>query len=287
MQADANPKPTYSTTHAVMDPAHCRAKGLVCCTQKGKERKKLRAWIGKGQSADDGFAGLEFVGPDTLSPADIKVLYVLIALSNKEGKELPLDPKTEHGLQLRALADEKVEPAYKSEPSLSIKTSYRQIAKEVGIDPDSGTSIATVRDSVERMSNVVIWRQMPQPPQGGQKRAPVREQMGTLLCRTRIADPDTPIFVAIDRQLTKTILEKLPYTRIGLDEVRRLSDPGVAIHMRLCSHLGHGDSWKFAVDTLAFYAWPDATANANTLKKRKAIVRKVLSELAGDRKSVV
>ncbi len=271
-------RPKYATTHARHDRSHVLAGGLFRSLAKGQQASmKLRAWYGDGKSADDNLTGIEFVGPDPLGALELRVLQVLIALAAQKKQSLPTQPNTPDGVSLRGLIDSNRDClTCAADQHLVVRSSFRQIAIECGLDPESVAGFRRVRKSMERMANVSIWKQTAVPG----KASALRWKIGSLLEQVITQDEKTPLLVAINAQLSETILNGHQYTRIQLDEARALSDPGVLIHQRLCGSIDQGKKWTFAVGTLAAYAWPDLETLPHTMRRRKQTVRKVLAELS-------
>jgi hypothetical protein len=253
------------------------AGGLFRSLAKGQQEKtKLRAWYGLGKSAEDNKSGIEFVGPDPLGALELRVLQVLIALASKIKNPLPPEPKTVEGQSLRQVVDENRDIARARDQHLAVRTSYRKLAIECGLDPDSTSGFKRVRKSIERMANVSIWEQT---EVSGTTKA-LRSKIGSLLEQVVTQDEKSPVLVAINARLSQTILNGTQYTRIQLDEARALTDPGVLIHQRLCGSVDQGKKWTFSISTLASYAWPDAAKLPHSMRRRKQAVRKVMVELA-------
>lgn len=268
----------FETTHARHDRTHVLAGGLFRSLAKGQQDAlKLRAWYGQGNSADDNLTGIEFVGPDPLGALELRVLQVLVAMAGKKPNPLPPQPKTPEGNSLRSIIDQNRDcQARPDDQHLAVRTSYRQIAIECGLDPESASGFKRVRKSMERMANVSIWQQTAVPG----KKSAIRWKVGSLLEQVITQDKKSPVLVGINAMLSETILSSKQYTRIQLDEARALSDPGVLIHQRLCGSVDQGKKWTFSIETLAAYAWPDASLQPHSMRRRKQNVRKVLDELS-------
>lgn len=250
----------FDLTHAKHDTMHCLAPGLFQSLRRG-ERKKMKLDVtydyGKNESA-------RFVGFEPLGADDMRLLQGIIAMSGPDGLLLNDRPPTKLGRHLRALMATKGEA--KNKNALAVNINIVQLLSEIGLT-DGGENIKAVYASLLRMSNVTILI----------KRG---SQQATFHLLSYALDENSgKLFVALNPRLAEAILGDRPYTRIDMNEIRALnSDPARLIHQRLCGWLGKEPA-KVSMETLINYVWPKVTDNPNTLKTRKAAVRKAIAEL--------
>lgn len=259
----------FDLTHARHDPAHCLAPGLFRSLKRG-ERKKLKLDVTYQHGPN---TTLRFIGFEPLDSQDMRVLQGLVAMAAVAGDGgrgilLHPEPRTEAGQQLRLLLETKFDAIAKD--ALVVKGSYRQLARELGYaDPDGGSALRTIRESIERMWAVSVIVE-----QDG-KRLGFR-----ILSEYASDDAHGRLFVALNPRLADAIIgNNSQHLRINMNEVRALaSDPARLIHQRL-HWINQGSTHEVKMDTLCEYVWYESTDNPSTQRTRQATVKKALAEL--------
>lgn len=258
----------YDLTHARHDPAHVLAPGLFRSLGPG-DRAKMKLDVTYVHGQDQ----LEFKGHEPLGVDDMRVLQGLVALAGPEGLILrDEDALPDSGRQL--ILDLFSPPAVIAEAgrkpdTLVVRDSFRRLAREIGMD-EGGKGLKAIRTSVERLFGVTVFAQ------SGKRRVGMR-----LLSSYASDEGSGDLYVALNPRLAGAIFGDRQHIRIELAEVRALgTDPARLIHQRLCGWVDAGKSGKATIETLAAYVWPVPTEVESTLKKRRATVRKALTELS-------
>lgn len=245
----------FELTHSRFDPTYCLAPGLFRSLQKGE---KTQLDIVYEFSANKRF---EFNGPELLGAVDLRVLQGLIALAGPSSKDLPPEPSTTTGKNLRA-ALALTEGALEMN-ALVVKLSYGALAREVGYANARDTK--PIRRSIERLAQVSVCAS------DGQKK------QGYRLIACDISSGS--LHVALSPGISQAITNRGRHARIELGEVRGLkSDPARLVHHRLCGWIDQGKSQKVSLDTLCSYVRPDE-ASPQTQKKRRQTLRNIFPEL--------
>jgi len=259
----------YDLTHVRHDVAHVLS-GLFRSVPRGK-RKGMKLDI-TYQFQDE---TIRFLGYEPLGVDDLRVLQGLIGLAaiggeNGRGILLPPEPATEDARQLRLALKTEFDAAHLD--GIVVKNSFRNLAREIGYkNPDSGSTLNSIRECIERMWSVSIIVEK----EG-------RKQGFRLLSEYASDEKDGRLYVALNPRITAAITAGKggQYYRIDMAEIRALkSDPARLIHQRL-HYINPGERRHVKIDTLASYVWPDK-CEPNTLKKRHQTVRTALLELAG------
>lgn len=259
----------YSLTHARHDPAHCLTPGLFRSLKRG-ERKKIKLDI----LYQFGQVSLRFWGPEPLDVTDLRVLQGLIAMASVAGNDgrgimLFPDTKSQSGTNLRVLMDLKWDAMGKD--AMVVKSSFRKLAKEIGYSNDGGSTIKTLRASIERLFAVSVIAERK------------NKKMGYRLLSGYASDEDSgKLFVALNPRLAGAIIGDQPHTRIEMEEVRGLkSDTARLIHQRLCGWIDPGKKGKVCLGSLCDYIWPEPVINpkSSTTRERRSTTKKALSEL--------
>ena len=87
------------------------------------------------------------------------------------------------------------------------------------------------------------------------------------------------LMVALNPRVALAVFGDQPYTRINMDEVRKLKGgPARILHQRLCAIISQGQRRKILPDTLISYIWPDPIEGA-AKRKRLMTLRKALAEI--------
>lgn len=252
--------PIYDLTHARHDTAHCLAPGLFRSLKRG-ERKKSKLDItydyGKNES-------MRFIGFEPLGADDMRLLQGIVAFSGPNGVMLTPKTKSDIGRQLRMFLDPKFEAL--EQDALVVRESLTRMLHEIGLT-DGMENIKALKASLIRMSNVTVI------VKSGTKQASYN------LMSHAFDESDGRLFVALNPRITEAVLGQRKFAMINMSEVRKIkSDPARLIHQRLSGWIDQGKKAKIEIGTLCGYVWPDQ-ATENTFKKRKATVRKALSEI--------
>lgn len=251
------------TTHARHDSAHCLAPGLFRSLKKGDRIKQKLHVIYKFGKYDL----LEFKGPEPLGAEDLVVFQGLVAMAGAEKKVLTPKHTSPRALALRERLELKWDAVDSS--TLVVDSSLRKLAREIGYDPDSGGDLKTLQKSIERLWTVSIIVQSGNVRQGYRMLSSYgsNNKTGTLL-------------VALNCRVALAIIGHNPYSRVDMDEVRKIkSDPARILHQRLCAIISAGNTKKILPETLASYIWPEP-ATGSTQRKRMMTLRKALTEIA-------
>ena len=254
--------PRYDLTHARHDPAHCLAPGLFQSLKRG-DRKKLKLDViyeyGEGKK-------IEFSGPEPLGADDLRILQGLVAMAGPKGLILSPEPRTREGQQLRLFLEPKWEAV--QDDAMVVKGSYRALAREIGVEVDSGGALKHMQECIEWLWKVSIIAQ------NGRKRQGFR-----LLSEYASDDAEGRLYVALNPLIAQAVMGGGQHVRIHMDEVRALSsETARLLHQRLCGWIDPGKTGKAAIDTLCGYVWP-SDSSASTMRKRRQRVREALPEL--------
>jgi len=260
----------FNLTHARHDPAHCLAPGLFRAIQHGsRQGRNLKIYY-----EFSAWESIEFSCFEPLGADDLRVLQGLVALaavSCDDGpSELPTDPKTALGQILRDSLW--LEGNAKHSLLLVARGTYRRLAKEIGMDPDSGSSFRAIRSSIERLWKVsVIVRQ-------GGKSSGFR-----LLSHYHSDEAENSLCVCLNPRIADAILGERRHVRIPMAEVRTIKrDATRLIHQRLCAFINQGKARNITAATLCAYIWPDCPGEVvkdGTRRQRVSRMRKALAEL--------
>lgn len=258
---------TYRLTHARHDPAHCLAPLLFRSLQKGERgTSKLHVVY------EFGSVHIEFKGPEPLGADDLRVLQGLVALAGPSTLLLNHEPKQEAGVKVR----EKLHLSgnAEKEKAILIKSSFRLLAREIGYSADSGRTLQAIRSSIERLWQVSIIVQSGKTRKGFRMLSEYCSVDGT-------GANDGRLYVALNPRITEAVLSDRPFTRIDMNEVRKLkTDPARLLHQRLCGVIDPAKTKKITLEKLCSYVWSETKVGA-TVRQRKFKVRSALKELGG------
>jgi hypothetical protein len=250
------------TTHARHDSAHCLAPGLFRSLKRGdriKQKLHVVYKFGKNEL-------IEFKGPEPLGAEDLVVFQGLVAMAGADKKVLTPKHSSPRATALRERLELKWDAVDSS--TLVVDSSFRKLAREIGYDPDSGGDMKTIAKCVERLWTVSII------VQSGSTRLGYR-----MLSAYGSDSKNGKLLVALNCRVALAIIGHSPYSRVDMDEVRKLkSDPARILHQRLCAIISAGNTKKILPDTLISYIWPDPTTGS-TLRTRRQMLRKALTEI--------
>ena len=251
------------TTHARHDSAHCLAPGLFRSIKKGDHQKhKLHVVYKFGEKEL-----VEFKGPEPLGAEDLVVLQGLIAMAGPQKLILSPELNSPAAIALREGLELKWNAV--DESTMVIKDSFRKLAREIGYNPDSGGDLKTIAQCIERLWTVSIIVQCGNDRRGYKMLSYYgsNTQKGNLL-------------VALNCRVATAIFGIRPFTRINMDEVRKLNTgPARILHQRLCAIISQGETRKILPETLVSYIWPEP-AVGSTLRMRRQTLKKALTEIA-------
>ena len=208
-----------------------------------------------------------FKGPELLGADDLRVLQVLVAMAGPYGKALAPEPETTSERHMRTLLEAKWDAVH--ECGITVETTYRQLAYEMGYTDGGGSQIKAIKKCLERLWTVSIIAE-----------SRGRWQGYRMLSECAGNDNDGRVSFALNPMIARAIVGSDRYTRIELDEVRRLISPVARlIHNRLCGWINPGQDREVMLETVSSYAWPEPIASVDALVKRKQRARKALKEL--------
>jgi len=259
----------FRLTHARHDQLHCLAPGLFRCLMRGGRKKEKLELVYKF-----GAESIEIDGKEPLGADDLRVLQGLVALSRMSdgttgGRYIIINdlPQTDMGMRLRKALELEWE-AVKS-TAVVTRGSYRQLAHEIGYDPDSTTSRNIIRRSIRRLNNVTLTVTL-----NG------NWWSSHLLSFCAGNEASGQLIVALNGRLTEAIVGKRKHTRIELSEARALkSEAAHIIHQRLCGWIDPGKTGRVSLDVITMYCYPNTAENKNTTKSRRKTAKNGLLEL--------
>lgn len=254
---------TNDLTHAKHEPGHCLAPGLFRSLSKGE---RTRGKLDITYTYGDG-RRMEIKGPEPLGADDLRVLQGLIAMAGPTGRILPCEPVSDKGRELRQSLELTEDAVHKD--AVSIRSSYRALAREVGYSDDGGKVFKLIRDSIERLWRVSIIAQ-----EGG------RRQGFHLLSTYTSDEASGHLGVALNPMIAAAVFGRGRYVRISMSEVRQLKgDSARLVHQRLCGWIDPGKEGRVSIDMMVEYVWPNASSVA-TQRKRKQRVKASIAELS-------
>jgi hypothetical protein len=144
-----------------------------------------------------------------------------------------------------------------------VDATYYQLAREIGLDTDSGDTYDKIRRSIERLWKVSIIAEMDGVRQGYR-----------LLSSYRSSNEKT-IQVALNPRITAAVLGKSEgtgsHTRLLLSEIRTIRhDATRIIHQYLCALIPQGQSSEIKDETLCRRVWPNAYGPKQSFRLKSA-----------------
>jgi len=238
-------------THARFHPSYCTAPGLFRSLHKGQRKmEKLDVTYCWGSYK------MHFVGKERLGADDMRLLQVIVALAGPIGVTLSPDPTKAIPLALRHnLAVDDGRPL----DAIMLSCSASKLLAETGMT-DGGGNTNILKASLTRMNSVTVivtydgaiasYKMLSHIFEGGSKQ----------------------LHIALNPMLADAVDNKPPFTRIELNEVRKLkSDAARLIHQRLCGFVNQGQTQKVGLDRLCSYAWGERANPATERKRRQRI----------------
>ena len=192
-------------------------------------------------------------GPDALGVSDQTVLFAVLCLAQKKGKELL--PSTTGHYTRRALAD--LLPVPESYPlrTVYVDTTLYEMLQTAAMR-DDGRSYKQLRDCIDRLAAVTVF-----VDRGGNSPPPMR-----LL--SRVVKDDGRIKLALNERLALAFVGQ--YVTIDLRERQRLpSDAAKVLHAWLSATVRRGRAWNCTIDKLAYHIYGDSSGNDLRRKRRE------------------
>lgn len=291
----------YSTSLAKHDPATCAVNGLFRTYAPGDyvevKNGELQHEIDEGgnQIHDEGAKSkpkrqrpgytvkhtfnnvhIEYVVPIGLGADDLKVFQGLIALATHEldTKVLKSLTASQDGRELRKLFN--LEGESGELDCMEVRTTYYQLAKEIGYkNPDGGSVIQQIESCLKRLFCVTVFIS---DKQECQKYAGYR-------LVSRLVGKDKSIVVGLNPSIATAVMNGgtgAGYTHINMAEVRQIKADGTRIlHQRLCQMIRLGAYHSYSVDSLCSYIWPEpAEPKSQKCRQRQSAVKKFLQEIS-------
>jgi len=199
---------------------------------------------------------IHFLGEEKLGADDMRLLQVIVALAGPIGETLSSKPSMPITIALR---DKLEVDAGELMDGLMLCCSASKLLAETGMT-DGGGNTNILKASLTRMSSVTViathdgaiasYRMLSHIFEGGSKQ----------------------LHIALNPMLADAVVDKSSYTRIELNEVRKLkSDAARLIHQRLCGFVNQGQTKKVGLDRLCSYAWGERANPATERKRRQRI----------------
>lgn len=250
---------------------------------------------------------IQFLGPFTLGPDDIRVLHAAaaIGLSQKRASiGTQLTAVTNDTTLSRALELHSEVPPHNPLRVTTYRTSLCELAEVAGYSSDNTKVLRHIFSAIQRLHGVTIWdyRLAPDnaPPHTGRvidimtpegkSTIRVEEAVSYKLVHGTRLDGRGGIELTWNPRETLAILGRANnYTMIDLEEVRNIRlGPTILIHARLCGFIDPGATRMVGDTLIEEYLYdnvlpttdtsPNAIAERN---KRRIYIKRALSELAG------
>lgn len=253
-------------THARMHPSFCMAPGLFRSHHKGTRKAAMfdisYSWNGRI---------MRFVGSEQLGAYDMRLLQVIVALAGSTGVILSRDLTDDVAKELRVGLEIDSGDVL---DAVILSCRAGKLLKETGMT-DGGANLNILKASLMRMGAVKVFS--------------IRN--GAIssykMLRHRYVGNAGQLHIALNPLLARAAFEKPPYTRIDLDEVRRIeSDAARLLHQRLCGFIDQGASTSVGIEKLCSYSWgveplkPLKPLNPATVRKRRQRIREALGEIS-------
>lgn len=258
---------TETVRYAKHDPIHCLAPGLFRSLDKKTQGKPH----GFDFRYEYGEITVNFRGPYLLGVFDLKLLQSIVAMAGVTGNMLTAETKAPKWVGLREKLALKW--AAQGEHSVVAITSWREIAKIIGIAWSGKDCVDRLRRSLDHLWAVTVVAEKQGRRQGFQM-------------LSYMEDDQEYLCVAVNPQITAAVLGDDKFVRIRLDEVKSLkADGAVLIHQRLCAWINPGQTRKAELETLIGYVWPDAPHGADqkkvdqVIRRRRSDAKKLVFEL--------
>jgi len=270
------------------DRSNMLARGVFTLHPK----EKLDAW----NIHDGGTVLVNFRGPETLQPEDLRVIHAVAAAGFAEyrarnGAKL-VSPKDERGVvaRLELKGDRDVEVT-------DYQTSLRELAEVAGMDR-GGDGLTAIFKSLQRITEVTVWTYVEAPPGTPShltKKVEIEVYGETRILRCSSVESSRLLHaitlkgngglrIALNPRETVALLgQGRNFTEIDMREVQKIRGDGTALlHARMCAFIDHGSSKIISLHRLEEYVYGDIlaiNANPSDLKVRRRMITRSLSEL--------
>lgn len=256
---------SLESDYAFLDAAHCLTPGLFRSLKRTHHRPKLET--APYRYGDEEV--LSFCGPAQLGPEDLLVLQGIVSLAYTGGPAI-IPPEPAHPITRRLRQRLKLHGPFVTRELLRVITTKRRLLAELGLMTASGRSMRMLDASLERLAAVTC-----------SIRTEYDKASSRLIAYQAI---NSKLYIALSPRLSRAASPEPPYTRIDMNEVRRLrSGPARVLHQRLSASLSSSSAPSSnyrarRLETLIEYVWSDC-ANPETTKKRRYTVQHALDEL--------
>ena len=236
------------------------APGLFRSHHKGK-RKAARfdisySWNGRI---------MRFVGGEQLGADDMRLLQVIVALAGSTGvilsRDLTDDVPTGLWLGLEIDSGDVLN-------AVMLSCRAGKLLRESGMT-DGGRNMNILKASLKRMGSVKVFA----------------TRSGAIssyrMLSHKFVGKAKQLHIALNPLLAGSAFDKSPYTRIDLDEMRRIeSDSARLLQQRLCGFIDQGASTRVGIEKLCSYSWGVEPLNPATVRKRRQRIREALGEIS-------
>lgn len=239
--------------YAKLSPAIVQAVGLFRSVKPGAREQRLEV---EYESKDKLL--YRFAGPCLLGVDDMRVMQGIIAIACAQNVDFTSRFDAESGDQF-----EKITMLLSRK--LDMRTTYDELARMIGYSASGSGADMTIRNALERLSNVRI---SVEPAQRARRHI---FDAGHIFERLPSDDKNKLVAVKISPLLAFAVLGGPgTYMRSDLVEARKLKkDISRLLHMHL-SWLPLGKPFKIKTDTLVSYVYGKEKVTADAQRKRRA-----------------
>jgi hypothetical protein len=256
---------------------------------------RLDAW----HLHSDDTVWVNFRGPQTLQPQDLRVLHAVAATGYSQYRAkngatiVPVGASRPVVSRLELKADRDVQVT-------EYQTSLRELAEQAGMGTGARNLAATFR-SLQRLSEVTVWtytRAEPNVPQHMTKKVEVEVggERYALRCTSvessrllyavslRGGPRERDLNISLNPRETAELLGLgRNFTIISLDEARQLGNAAATLlHARFCAFIDPGKSRTIAMETMLQYVYGDmldTNHDVRTIRTREQNIRRALEDL--------
>ena len=250
--------------HARLDPSHCLTDGLFRPIMKGSRTNSAMNIHYRYKDYTFWWRNYEL-----LNITDQSVFLAVHRLAAEKGRVERVGPEHENKVMTNVREALEMEMDAVNQECLALTTSYREIARTMGISI-SGQTITRIRESLLRLGGVsfVIYR---------------GEDTNSTFWKTNLfstlASANGNVVVAINPMLSKALVGGQS-SFINMREQRLLqSDASKRLHLWLSSWSRVEEDRKIDLDLLIPHVWGDE-AEGDTLYTRRNTLRKAIKELS-------
>ncbi len=208
-------------------------------------------------------------GPE-IDAQDLGVLLACAALALRDA-ERHADLKQSIDIEgLLAAPPNKQPNAAADKLTFTLETTLAAICREIGRDPEDGRAHQLIRDSLVRLSSIVVTAK------SGERGA------FTHLIAGGAWEGRNAVSVTLNYRLTRAMLGDGSFGRVRMQVFRNLSPVGqVLYHWLACWRPGYGTCPPIGLDVLARHVWGEDAKGA-TARERRQQLRRALAELPKD-----